>query len=100
MGDQREVFELYQAEWCPYSAQVRQRLTELEMDVILRQVEPEPEERDRLFEATRQREIPALLLADGTVVAGHDAILELLGDEIAAPREAQRHRAQARAHAR
>src|SRR5436309_13149283 len=99
MGHDKGMFELYQAEWCPHSARVRQRLTELELDVILRQVEPEPDERDRLFEATRQRQIPALLLADGTVFAGEDAILGMLGDELEEPREAQRHRAQARAHA-
>jgi glutathione S-transferase len=93
------MFDLFQAEWCPHSARVRQRLTELELDVVLRQVEPDPEERDRLFEATRQREIPALLLPDGTVVAGEDAILGMLGDELEEPREAQRHRAKARAEA-
>jgi glutathione S-transferase len=93
------MFELFQAEWCPHSARVRQRLTELGMDVILRQVEPDPDERDGLFEATRQREIPALLLPDGTVVAGEEAILQLLGDELEEPREAHRHRAKARAEA-
>jgi glutathione S-transferase len=91
------MFELFQAEWCPHSARVRQRLTELGMDVVLRQVEPEPEHRDRLDELTHQREIPALLLPDGTVVTGEEAILELLGDELEEPREAEQHREKARA---
>ena len=36
--------ELYQAEWCPHSHRVRQRLTEVGVDVVLRQVEADPEE--------------------------------------------------------
>ena len=41
--------ELYQAEWCPYSHRVRTRLTELGVDVILRQVAA-----DRASEADEQ----------------------------------------------
>ena len=36
---------LYQAEWCPYSSKVRERLTELGVDFVARQVEPWPEQR-------------------------------------------------------
>jgi glutaredoxin len=98
MGDDWGMFELYQAEWCPYSACVRQRLTELGLDVILRQVEPEPEERERLHDVTGQREIPVLLLDDGSALVGMDEILELLDDGLEDPRYAEAHREQARAH--
>ena len=57
----------------PHSTQVRQRLTELGIDVILRQAEPEAEERDRLFGGDASARDPDALLADGSVVAGHDA---------------------------
>jgi glutaredoxin len=32
------VLTLYQAEWCPYSSAVRQRLTELGIDFVAKQV--------------------------------------------------------------
>jgi glutathione S-transferase len=64
------MIELYQAEWCPFSHQVRQRLTELGVPFVARQVEPEPHERDAMEEATGERSIPVLVLEDGTVVAG------------------------------
>jgi glutaredoxin len=32
------VLELWQAEWCPYSHRVRQRLTELGLDFVAHQV--------------------------------------------------------------
>jgi glutaredoxin len=40
--------ELYQAEWCPHSHRVRQRLTELGVVVVLRQVPADPDEREDL----------------------------------------------------
>ena len=39
------MLELFQAEWCPYSHRVRQRLTELGVDFVARQVEAEPDDR-------------------------------------------------------
>ena len=61
---------LYQAEWCPYSSAVREVLTELGLDVVLRQVEPEPEERDAMREATGTDAIPVLVSEDGRVHRG------------------------------
>jgi glutathione S-transferase len=73
------MIELYQAEWCPFSHQVRQRLTELGVPFVARQVEPEPHERDAMHEAVGEREIPVLVLEDGTVLGGDtDEILDLL----------------------
>jgi glutathione S-transferase len=74
------MIELYQAEWCPFSHQVRQRLTELMVPFVARQVEPEPHERDAMAAATGGgREIPTLVLEDGTVVGGDtDEILDAI----------------------
>jgi glutathione S-transferase len=60
--------ELYQAEWCPHSRRVRQRLTELGVSFIARQVPADPGDREELRRKTGDDEIPALVLEDGTVV--------------------------------
>src|SRR4051812_20452668 len=87
--------ELYQAEWCPHSHRVRQRLTELRVDFVAHQVPAERDERDALAAATGDRSIPVLV--DGTtVVSGDDAILAHLAERYAAPDDAPRHRAKAR----
>lgn len=59
---------LYQAEWCPFSHLVRQRLTELGVDFVAHQVEPSPEQRDAMEAAVGSRVIPVLVLDDGTVL--------------------------------
>ncbi len=64
------MIELYQAEWCPFSHLVRQRLTELSLDFVARQVEPFPEQRDRMAAAVGSRIIPVLVLDDGTLLDG------------------------------
>jgi len=53
------VIELHQAEWCPHSRKVRQRLTELGVDYIARQVEAELGDRSRLMERTGEDETPS-----------------------------------------
>jgi glutathione S-transferase len=63
--------ELYQAEWCPYSGRVRQRLTELGVPFIARQVPAESADRDELRDRTGSDEIPALVREDGTVISGN-----------------------------
>ena len=60
--------ELYQAEWCPHSHRVRQRLTELGVSFVARQVPADPGDREELRRKTGSDEIPALVLEDGTVV--------------------------------
>jgi glutathione S-transferase len=73
------MLELYQAEWCPFSHQVRQRLTELGLDFVARQVEPEPHLRDAMREAVGSDSVPVLVLDDGTVLDGHaDEIVDEL----------------------
>ena len=84
------MLELYQAEWCPYSHLVRLRLTELGLDVRLRQVAPDPDRRDELERATGVRSIPTLVLEDGTVLAGCENILARLADRDGAAARAHR----------
>ena len=87
--------ELYQAEWCPHSHRVRQRLTELGIDVFLRQVPADPEDRHELERAAGTNEIPVLVLEDGEPVCGDDQILEYL-DRFPERPDADEHRARAR----
>jgi glutaredoxin len=61
---------MWQAEWCPFSHIVRQRLTELGVDFVAHQVEPSPEERDAMEAAVGSRVIPVVRLEDGTVLDG------------------------------
>ena len=62
------MLHLYQAEWCPFSHLVRQRLTELGVDFVAHQVEPQPEQRDAMEAAVGSRVIPVVVLEDGTVL--------------------------------
>jgi glutathione S-transferase len=66
---------LYQAEWCPFSSAVRELLTELGLDVVLRQVEPFPEQRAHLRELAGTDEIPVLQAEDGHLFRGTREIL-------------------------
>jgi glutathione S-transferase len=85
------MLTLYQAEWCPYSSAVRQRLTELGIDFVAKQVAPRQEDRER------EHEIPLLVTQEGARFEGTEAIFEYLAAR--APGEWERgHRAQYRAH--
>ena len=70
--------ELYQAEWCPHSHNVRQRLTELGLDFVAKQVPAEPDEREDMRAQTGTTEIPVLVAGDYLVLRGEDEILEHL----------------------
>jgi glutaredoxin 3 len=89
------MIELYQAEWCPHSHRVRQRLTELGLDFVAHQVPVDPAERAALARATGRRSIPTLVLADGSVLVGDDEILTALDRRFAEPPEATSHREKA-----
>ena len=89
------MIELYQAEWCPHSHRVRQRLTELGLDFVARQVPVDPAERTELVRVTSRRSIPTLVLDDGTVLGGDDEIIAALDRRFAEPPQAARHRAKA-----
>lgn len=90
----REAVELYQAEWCPHSHKVRQRLTELGLDFWARQVPADPEERDEMKRAVGTNEIPVLVPDDGKPVCGEDDILEYLS-RFEARADAETHREKA-----
>jgi glutathione S-transferase len=94
------MLELWQTEWCPASRRVRQRLTELGLDVVLRQVPVEQADRAALSAATGVATIP-VLVAGGRTIVGEEAILGYLGARYPEPREAASQRAKAaRARAR
>ena len=86
------MIELYQAEWCPHSHRVRQRLTELGLDFVAHQVPVDPAERTELERATGGRSIPTIVLDDGSVIRDDDEILAALDVRFTEPPEAERHR--------
>jgi glutathione S-transferase len=89
------MIELYQAEWCPHSHRVRQRLTELGLDFVAHQVPVDIAERTELERATGRRSIPTLVLDDGGIVGGDDEILAMLDRRFPEPPDAVRHREKA-----
>lgn len=98
------VLELWQAEWCPHSHKVRQRLTELGLDFVGRQVPAERDDRDELAAATGCRGIPTLVCADfrgrREVLSGEEQIIPWLDRYFDERPDAARHRARARAEVR
>jgi predicted GNAT family acetyltransferase/glutaredoxin len=74
------VVTLYQTEWCPFSSAVREVLTELGIDAVIRQVEPWPQQRDRLREVAGTDHIPVLQAEDGRIFRGTREIFDHLQD--------------------
>lgn len=72
------MLTLYQAEWCPYSSAVREVLTELGLDFVARQVEPEPEQRTALRALAGTDSIPVLQTDDGELFRGAREIFRYL----------------------
>lgn len=85
------MLTLYQAEWCPFSAAVRERLTELGVDFVAKQVAPLREDRDG------DHQIPLLVTEDGERFEGTDAVFGYLA-ELSGDGDERGHRAQWRAH--
>ncbi len=91
------TLELYQAEWCPHSHRVRTRLTELGVDVVLRQVAADRAERDAMGAATGGAVgIPTLLTPAGPI-SDADEIIAWLDAHHAERADVERHRAMRRA---
>ena len=88
------MITLFQAEWCPHSSKVRERLTELGIDFVARQVEPWPEQR------TDVDAIPTLETEDGTRITGEDEILAYLDSTFEPWQYEREHRVRCREHAR
>ena len=87
--------ELYQTEWCPASRRVRQRLTELDVAYVARQVPVERGERTVLLARTGGDSIPALVCEDDSVLIGEEAILSYLDERFPEPEGAEAHRLKA-----
>jgi glutathione S-transferase len=85
------VLTLYQAEWCPYSSAVRQRLTELGIDFVAKQVAPRQEDRKG------RHEIPLLVTNRGERFEGTDEVFAYLAT-LERGRSEREHRAHYRAH--
>jgi len=93
------MIEVYQAEWCPYSSRVRQRLTELGVSFVARQVPAEQAKREELRRKTGSDEIPALI-DDGEAITGDaDALIAYLDRTYSEGANAADHRRQAKLHA-
>jgi glutaredoxin len=93
------MIEVFQAEWCPYSHMVRERLTEHGVDYVTRQVEPEPGDRTQVQEVSGQSSIPVVVLEDGTVLSGEtEDIVRELTDRLDAWEHEEQHIETARAH--
>jgi glutathione S-transferase len=91
----RPFVELYQAEWCPHSHKVRQRLTELGLDFWARQVAADPGARVQMRQHVGTNEIPVLVPEGGEPVCGEDDILAFLSQFDELP-DAGAHREKAR----
>jgi glutaredoxin 3 len=89
------MIELFQTEWCPSSRRVRERLTELGIDYVSRQVPAERDDRAALRARTGSESIPALLLEDGSVVVGSAEIIAFLEHRAEEPGCVEAHRAKA-----
>ncbi len=74
------MLELFQTEWCRGSPRVRQRLTELGIDFVARQVPEDPAQRDELDRIAGVRTVPVLLFEDGFVLDGTERILDYLAN--------------------
>ena len=94
------MLSLYQAEWCPHSHLVRERLTELGIDFVAKQVAAHREDRAEMVAAIGTDLIPTLVLDDGTVISETKPILRYLDEHFDEGPQAALHREQLRAHAR
>ena len=88
------ALELWQTEWCPASHRVRQRLTELGLPYLARQVPVERQDRAELISATGHQTIP-VLVSGGDVIAGEESIVRYLNARFVDPPDAEDHRARA-----
>ena len=89
------MLELFQTEWCPASQRVRQRLTELGVDYVIRQVPVEREVRTVLRATTGSDTIPAVRLENGSAIVGEANILAFLEEHYTEPPEAEAQRRKA-----
>lgn len=78
MTQPEELLELYQFEGCPFCSKVREKLNELRIDFIARQVEPKGD-RSRVEEVSGQTSVPVLVDSNRNVkMSESDDIVEYL----------------------
>ncbi|MFB6202974.1 MAG: glutathione S-transferase N-terminal domain-containing protein [Candidatus Nanohaloarchaea archaeon] len=81
MPEPEELIELYQFESCPYCSKVRKKLTQMQIDFIARQVEPNGR-REEVKELTGETQVPALKDPNtGKVMNESDDIIEYLEEQ-------------------
>ncbi len=67
------MLELYQFEDCEYSARVRHKMSEWEIDCLLRNVSSDKSKRERLKRVSGRNETPTLVDSScGVVIAGDE----------------------------
>jgi len=66
------MLKLYQAEWCPYCARVRSKMTDLELTYININVPRSKADRKELMEVSGQTGVPTLVTDDGKIIADDD----------------------------
>jgi glutaredoxin 2 len=86
------VVTLYQAEWCPYSARIRETLTEYGVDFVAKQVAAERSDREEMRSAIGTDAIPLLVLEDGTLIDDWQEIIEHIRAHSARRVDGDRHR--------
>ena len=80
MTEPDELLELYQFEGCPFCGKVRQKMTELGLDFIARQVDPD--DRSRVKEVSGQTNVPVLVDPNtDTTMPESDDIVDYLDEE-------------------
>lgn len=76
-----DFIELYQFEGCPFCSKVRQKLTELGLDFIARQVDPNGD-REEVKELTGESQVPVIKDPNtGTVMNESNDIVEYLEEQ-------------------
>ena len=89
------MLELWQTEWCPASRRIRERLTELGVDYLTRQVPVDKDQRAALREKTGTDTIPTLVPDHGVALIGESEIYRYLDEHFPVPPEAEAHRLKA-----
>lgn len=89
------MLQLFQTEWCPSSHRVRQRLTELGLDYVTRQVPAEKTQRQSLRSVAGADGIPTLVLEDSSAIVGEDAIRAWLDAHVTETEESAAHKRKA-----
>lgn len=69
---------LYQAEWCPYCAHVREKLTDLLLDYTCVNVPRDHSQRTNVKQVSGQTGIPVLVDGDVTIADDDEAIVAYL----------------------